>query len=127
MKRSPTAGFSYRRASLLSVFVQLMSNNQSAGKGGTETDLHAAAWSRDIDRAKAELVSGIEVNVAGSIGETPLHCAAAWGRTEIVKFLLDQGADPTIKSNEGLTPLHWACSHGNKEVFSLLIWERRLA
>ncbi|WP_317932172.1 ankyrin repeat domain-containing protein [Halioxenophilus sp. WMMB6] len=93
----------------------------SASDGCSETELHAAAWSGDVNYLKEILAKGIDVNVTDSINETPLHGACGWGRIDVVDYLLGQGANPNCFSADGLTPLHWACSHGTVEILALLI------
>ena len=93
----------------------------SAFEGSAETELHGAAWSGDIGKAKELISSGADVNVLDSINEAPLHGASAWAQNEMVKFLLSHGADPNIFSADGLTALHWACSHAQPETVDILV------
>ena len=79
----------------------------------------------DIERVKALLEIGADVNMRGSRNSqserfTPLFWACVKGHLEIVQLLLDRGADIDVKNNYG-TALYWACKQGHPEIAQLLL------
>ena len=92
-----------------------------ATEGGAETELHAAAWSGDVEDARRLIDAGADVNYIDTAGEPPMHGAAACGHVEMVEFLLSQGARINTQERFGLTALHWAASHGGLEVARKLV------
>jgi len=93
----------------------------TAANGNAESQLHAAAWSGDLDRVKAIVESGADINWRDSVGETALFGACAWGQVAVVEYLLSHGAEFNVREQSGLTPLHWAASHGGIETLRMLI------
>jgi ankyrin repeat protein/transglutaminase-like putative cysteine protease len=86
----------------------------------SETSIHGAARLGALDKVKAFLEKGVDVNAKDAEGMTPLHLAAYGGHREIVEFLLSQGADVHAKDNDGRTPLDVALSKRRKDVLKLL-------
>ncbi len=80
--------------------------------------IHAAAYLGDIEKVRALLKSGVDINAQWGDTGTPLCAAAAGNQTDMVKLLLTQGAD--INAGDD-TPLHKAALNGCEEVASLLI------
>lgn len=69
--------------------------------------LHFAAADGDVDRMKALIAAGGDVNAFDELGFTPLHYAAKSERLEAITFLLSVGAnvDAQDESKAGNTPL----------------------
>ncbi len=58
-----------------------------------------------VDRVRALIERGADVNVRNHKGQTALHCAAKAGFGDIVALLLGSGAEPDAVDNAGETPL----------------------
>src|ERR1700736_4466342 len=72
-------------------------------------DMHNAARAGDVERVKALLAAGADVNLRDSLGGTALHDAAWAGDKTIVTLLLDHGADVNARHMESSsTPLQYA-------------------
>jgi uncharacterized protein len=102
-----------------------MNNNPpdtlTAREGAPETPLYLAAWTGDLDEAKALVAAGADVNYIDAAGETPIHGACAWGHAAMVKYLVSVGGKLDIPGTTGHTPLHWAAGWGNLETVRALI------
>lgn len=59
----------------------------------------------NIQRVRALLDCGADVNVRNHKGQTALHCAAKAGFDHLVALLLDRGADVNAEDAKGATPL----------------------
>ena len=66
-------------------------------------DLHDAIQSGNLDRVKAEIAAGADVNARDANGYTPLHNAAARGDNEMILYLVSKGADVKAVSRRGQT------------------------
>jgi len=69
--------------------------------------LRAAALG-DINRLRALLAQGVDINSSNKANQTALMLAAAFKQTEIVKFLLTAGANVNCHDELGLTAADWA-------------------
>lgn len=69
--------------------------------------LRAAALG-DINRLRALLAQGVDINSTNKANQTALMLAAAFKQTEIVKFLLTAGANVNCHDELGLTAADWA-------------------
>lgn len=69
--------------------------------------LRAAALG-DINRLRALLAQGVDINSTNKANQTALMLAAAFKQTEIVKFLLTAGANVNCHDELGLTATDWA-------------------
>ncbi len=77
--------------------------------------LHDVAFHGDVEKVRALLFRGAEVNERKFDDEIPLHRAAAsFAETDkvvtVAQLLLDHGADATAQRRDGVTPLHLAVS-----------------
>jgi ankyrin repeat protein len=77
-----------------------------------------AGESGDLERARALLGEGADVNARDRLGRTALLNAAAYGHARLVGLLLEAGAGPDLKTDEGVTPLMCA---PDEEIGSLLV------
>jgi len=79
-----------------------------------------AAAKGDLEKVKAQLAAGTDINErAGEHDSTALHAAAYYGKLEIVRFLIEKGADMNAKNKHGQTPRDVAWhDHENREKFS---------
>jgi ankyrin repeat protein len=72
-------------------------------------DLNTAVKAGDVERVKALLAQGADVNARNSVGAAPLHEAAWSGNAELIDLLLARGANVNVRHAEaGSTPLHYA-------------------
>jgi len=107
-----------------------------------KTVLQAAAMTGQVEKVKALLAAGAQVNLRVDGGFTPLMFAAWYGHTEVVRILLNAGAEPDASSDRkgpptqyvlkegewpladestvGMTALHFAAGRGHAEIVSLL-------
>jgi ankyrin repeat protein len=99
----------------------ILASSTSAGK--LEDDLHWAVMLRDVNRVRASLDQGANVNAKDKYnsGYTALMSAAMNGLTDVAKVLLDKGADVNIKDNYGGTALEYAALYGYADIVKLLL------
>lgn len=64
----------------------------AANRGGLDQDLIQASRSGDIDRVKALLSRGADLNAVDQEGWTPYLAASAEGNWQVMKLLQDMGA-----------------------------------
>jgi len=83
--------------------------------------LHQAAADGQIERVKALLSEGADVNVRHIDRETPLHYAARRGHREIVEVLLAHGADVNIGAEYNMTAAEYAIDGNQTEIVQLLV------
>ncbi len=89
-----------------------------------ERELRTAAYKADVERVKALLAGGANVNYQDPKAnkETALFTAANRGHVEVVRLLLAVGADPNLKTHLfSNTPLLVAGEGGHAEVARLLV------
>ena len=84
-------------------------------------NLHQLVAAGDVDRLKAAVEGGAEVNTRDGKGWTPLMHAADKGRSLLVPPLLKAGADPNIRASDGATALFIAALHENSEIAKALL------
>jgi ankyrin repeat protein len=77
-----------------------------------------AAGSRNVERVKALLDQGADVNARN--GEA-LFRAVTRQRVEIAKLLIARGAKPTAQCGAGWTALHWAAPLGQTDLVDLIL------
>nr|HRC87165.1 ankyrin repeat domain-containing protein [Thermoanaerobaculia bacterium] len=91
-----------------------------AGDAGAE--LRAAATEGNVERVRALLASGVDVNAKSEYGATALSFACDKGRTEVVRLLLEKGAEVEVEDTfYHSTPAVWAAYNGHAEVIRLLL------
>ena len=69
-----------------------------------------AASDGDLDRVKAAVSGGEDIDGRGSFRNTALHEACRKGHVDIVKYLLNNGANTELR-NFRCTPLQVACKY----------------
>ena len=85
-------------------------------------ELLAAARKSDVEKVKALLAKGADVNAKSPYGATPLFFACDRGSVEVVRVLLENGADANVRDKfYGATPLGWALGKGKPEIIRLLL------
>jgi ankyrin repeat protein len=80
-----------------------------------------AAKEGDLERVKALIAAGANVNAKKNYGETALMYTAMLGHTEITQLLIKKGADVNAKTKDGETALSLAKEQGHDEIVKLLI------
>ena len=75
----------------------------------------------NLDKVKAEVRNGVDINTKNAFGITPLYMASFHGKLPVVKYLVQNGADVNLQKNTGDTPLHAASWSGNLEILKYLI------
>ena len=89
------------------------------GRVPSKTALHDAAERGDLDRLKAEIAAGADIEARNQgFRETALHKASIKGHAPIVRELLEANADIQAARSGGFTPLHMA---ETREVAKLLL------
>lgn len=73
-----------------------------------------------VDRVRALIEAGADVNVRNYKGQSALHCAAKAGFVDIVALLLDHGAVVDAEDGQGETPLGTALRSTVKDKARLL-------
>jgi ankyrin repeat protein len=81
----------------------------------------AVARRRDVAQMKQMILSGLDINAPGSMGQTAMHVACSMGWREDVAALLDAGADPGVPCGLLMTPLSYAMSTSHDAVVQLLL------
>jgi ankyrin repeat protein len=89
--------------------------------GAPSPRIHPAALDGDLERVKALLDAGTDVNAKDNGGQTPLHWAACGGHKTVVELLLARGANVNARDSGRGTPLHDAAGNGHREVVQLLL------
>jgi hypothetical protein len=88
---------------------------------GCAPTLHDAVNNDDLEKVRALLKEGADVNARDHWG-TALHAAALHNRrNDIIRILLDAGADVNSKDYWGMLPLQWAAFNGSIESAKLLL------
>lgn len=82
-----------------------------------------AALDGDMQTLKSEVLAGVNVNAADSIGRTALMLAAFDGHTDLVEFLIAHGAAVNARDITDRTALMYAASGPNQATVKLLLEE----
>jgi cytohesin len=90
-------------------------------RGAEAPSIHVAARMGDLNRVKAFLEKGIDIDVKNTQNQTPLHCAAEEGHKEVVKLLLAHGADVNAGAWYQRTAAEFAMRKDHTEIVELLI------
>jgi cytohesin len=76
---------------------------------------------RKLDKVKALLGRGIDINAKDTLNRTALHYAAEEGHKKIVELLLAHGADLNASTSYDRTAAELAMSRGHTEIVKLLV------
>ena len=80
-------------------------NEAKAKPAKPDISIVEAAAKGDLEKVKAHLAAGTDINDRdGEHDSTALHAAAFHGKLEIVKYLLEKGADINAWNGHGQTP-----------------------
>lgn len=90
----------------------------NAANPADETPLMYLALAGQIDRARALIAKGAQVN---RLGWTPLHYAASKGQLDMARLLLKSGAMVNAPSPGGVTPLMMAGYSKSRDMVQLLL------
>jgi len=91
------------------------------GHPTTDTLLHAAAVTDQLELVRELLKRGASVDLQTSLGITALMGAAGYGRLSIVLVLLQHSANPDLQDNNGSTALMLAAYHGHEACVQALL------
>lgn len=109
----------------LEYITQLLENpagrNAKANADPERTPLLKAVRKGRLDKVKALIDRGADVNLRTPSGSTPLMYAADRGKPDIVRFLLKRGADVNAKNGTNNTALIFASIKGNIEAAKELL------
>jgi ankyrin repeat protein len=75
----------------------------------------------ELEKVRALLDAGADIEAPSDGGYTPLHFAVRHGNTGAMKVLLDAGADINTKGSCGRSPLHLAASGDKAGVVRALL------
>ncbi|MGV8072939.1 MAG: ankyrin repeat domain-containing protein [Syntrophobacteraceae bacterium] len=90
--------------------------------GCSKSDIDSAAKLGDIEKLRAEIAAGSDINKRGENGNTPLHFATWGGHVECVRILLEHHADVNAVNKDGPhTPLHVAATLNKMDIARLLL------
>jgi ankyrin repeat protein len=67
-------------------------------------DLHRAARENSVDRARAFIARGDDVNARDKVGDTPLHDAAWYNSRHVARMILELGAEVNTRDEDGESP-----------------------
>jgi len=116
------------RLTLGAVLLCICLSSPPAGVAQANDDLHNAVADGDIDRVRALIDKGADVNARDGTGQTALMIAASRNQVEILKVLLQKGADVNEKATgatpawmNGWTALMCAANHGNCDAVRVLL------
>ena len=87
----------------------------------SDEKLVEAAKKGSLEKVKAQLNAGINIDATNHWGWTALHGSASGGHIEIVKLLISNNADLDALTDAGQTPLHIAVTWANFSIVQLLI------
>jgi ankyrin repeat protein len=107
-------------ASLLAL-VRLGADPNATSRYGGRTVLTTAAFAGDLDRVRALIKAGADVNAKDPRGYTPLLLASHMGHSGVVQALVDAGADANWEGSGGWTALMQASYFDRIETARILI------
>ncbi|HAU29730.1 MAG TPA: hypothetical protein DCW68_06455 [Rhodospirillaceae bacterium] len=79
---------------------------RNMGDGGKNLTLHDVALTGDVEKARALIALGVDINAKNQHGNTPLHVVAREGHSAMVTLLRNQpGIDETFQNIFGQRPV----------------------
>lgn len=84
-------------------------------------DVFNYASTGDLEKLRAALDDGEDIDAQDLEGRTMLHWAVDRDQTTIVEELLRRKASPNVQDADGMTPLHYAASCEHEEMAQLLV------
>lgn len=92
------------------------------GAAGSQAgELHKAAMTGDMEKARTLLSQGANVNEVDQFKETPLYKALAYGKYDVALLLINKGADVNFLGGVLDIPLIKLAVYGNAEVVRALL------
>ena len=85
------------------------------------SNIHFAAATGDLEKVKAFIEKGTDVNTKDKAGLTALQWAIPQNHKDVAAFLIDKGAAINVRDKRGQTPFHQACLRGRKDMAEFLI------
>jgi uncharacterized protein len=82
--------------------------------------IHLAAKNGELDKIRAALDAGADINTPDEYGKTVLHHSAENGHSQTTKSLINLGADPSIKDFAGHIALELARNNGHTQTAGVL-------
>lgn len=102
---------------MLALLFPLAARAQNAGE-----EFIAAARKGDIEKVRAMLDRGVDVNSKSRYGATALSFASEHGNLELVRLLVERGADVNVRDTfYNSDPVTWAVIKGHVEIVGLLL------
>jgi len=95
--------------------------NRAYSQTKPTTSIHQAAVDGDVERVKALLDKGEDINQQNRMGWTALIAAVSHQRQPVIELLVSKGADVNVKDKQGRTALFLAVESKQKEVVELLV------
>lgn len=80
-----------------------------------------AVYRDKLDKVRALVNKGADVDCVGNGGWTPIIMASAQGYENIARLLLEKGASPNSANHLGRTGLHFSSRYGNQVMTKLLL------
>ncbi|MEN9360879.1 MAG: hypothetical protein RL095_2414 [Verrucomicrobiota bacterium] len=80
-----------------------------------------SSYNADLEKLRAELDAGLDVNGADKSGYQLLQKIIRTGDIDQIKLMLDRGADVNFTGRMGATPLAAAAGTGDLEIFKLIL------
>ena len=85
------------------------------------TTWHEAVRSGDVDRVRAVLHAGADIDALDEHGQTALMNAVYWGNMDIAKLLIERGAEVNHTAKLHLTALFLAVIGNRPQLVQMLI------
>jgi ankyrin repeat protein len=82
-------------------------------------ELHAAVAADDLERLRAAIAAGTDINAADDEGRTPVMAATHLRQTEAVRALLNAGADVDLRDGMLDNPFLYAGAEGLLDILRL--------
>jgi ankyrin repeat protein len=83
--------------------------------------IHEAARLGDLDKVKAFLDQGIDINAKNERGQAAMHLAVSSKQKKITEHLIVKGGDVNAKDKWGYTPLYYAIWNEDANMVGLLV------